>query len=385
MKNRVNTQVANLHLSGIRTFSEEASKVDGVISLTIGEPEFATDDSIKQAAIEALNDNFTHYPPASGILPLRRSIIAFEKKLHGLDYAENEIIVTNGSTQGLSATFLALLNPGDEVIIPAPMYVSYAPMLEYCEAVLVELDTTANEFQINEDKLRSLITNKTKMIVITSPNNPTGCVYNQASIDAVIRASKEFDLFVVSDDVYNQLVYMDHLPSVCDDLSMKDRLIITQSLSKPYSMTGWRVGYVLGDRPIIEEITKMHQYMVAGISSFSQRAAIKALDVDVQPMVDNYRRRRDKCYAVLQEVGLTCVEPQGAFYLFPDIAEFGMDSVTFCRKALYEYKVAFVPGIYFSEVADHFFRISYAAKEENLYEGMNRLKQMILDLRAEKK
>lgn len=382
MKERFNHQVTNIQFSGIRSFSEEVSKVEGIISMTIGEPEFATEQIIKDAAIEALNRDFTHYPPSVGFLDLRHKIVAFEREKHGLTYDVSEVVITNGATSGLAAVFMALLNPGDEVVIPEPMYVAYAPMIAYCQAKLVSFDTSSEDYQIDEAKLRACVNEHTKILVLTSPNNPTGCVYTQESIDAIARVAKEYGFFVLSDDVYNQLVYLDHLPTIHDHTELRDQIIIAQSLSKPYAMTGWRIGYLLGETSVIREIAKIHQYLVTGISSISQKAAIAALDTDPTRVREIYRRRKAYAMKRFHEMGLPCVEPQGAFYLFPNISEFNMDSLTFCRKAAYEYKVALVPGVYFGKSGDTNIRISFACKEEELKEGLNRLEKMIRDLRG---
>jgi len=382
MKEKINRQVKEIQFSGIRSFSEEVSHVEGIISMTIGEPEFATEQSIKDAAIDALNKDYTHYPPSVGFMDLRKKIVVFEKKTHDLDYTVEEVLITNGATSGIAAVFMALLNPGDEVIIPEPMYVAYAPMIAYCRAKLVTFDSTPENYQIDEAKLRACVSENTKILVLTSPNNPTGCVYNQKSIDVIARVAKESGFFVLSDDVYNQLVFVDHLPSINDVKELCDQIIVAQSLSKPYAMTGWRIGYVLADKEILGEIAKIHQYLVTGISSISQKAALVALDTDSTRVREIYRVRRDYAMKVLNEIGLPCVKPEGAFYLFPDISEFAMDSLTFCRKAAYEYKVAVVPGIYFGASGDHNIRISFACKEEELAEGLKRLGTMLRDLRS---
>lgn len=382
MLDRVNEQVRNFKKSGIRRFAEAASMMEDVVSLTLGEPEFNTDESVKQAAIDALNANQTHYPVGQGLYALRQAVSTFEAKNNQMDYKPEEVIITNGSTEGLAATFLALLNPGDEVIIPEPMYVTYRPMIEYCKAKLVVLDTTHFNFQIDEDALRALVTDKTKLIVITSPNNPTGVVYTRNSIQAITRVVKENRLFVISDDVYHQLIYTDSFVKLSDDPELRPNLIVAQSFSKPYAMTGWRIGYLMADQPIATIINAMHAYLVTGIATFVQLAAIKALDVDPSPMREAYRQRRDRCLDLLSEMKLDTIRPEGAFYLFVDIHAFGMDSETFCLKALHEYRVAIVPGIFFGQSGDRYIRISYAVPENELYEGLSRLKTMVLDLRS---
>lgn len=378
MLNRINPQVRQFKQSGIRKFSEAAKSIPGVINFTIGEPEFNTDERIKEAAIQALHLNQTHYPPNLGLESLRRAVADFERKHHNF-YVWEEVVITNGATEGLAAALMTILCEGDEVIIPSPMYVTYGPMISVCKAKLVPLNTVGTNFQIDPDALDRLITPKTKAILITSPNNPTGTVLNARSLEAVKNAAKKNDLFLISDDVYNQLVFTPDFARLCDDESIRERLIITQSLSKPYAMTGWRVGYVLADLPIAKAIGLMHAYLVAGITTFNQIAALEALKTDSTWMRDSYHTRRDKVYQAITEMGLPCVKPEGAFYIFPDISEFKLDSETFCLKAMNEYKVALVPGLYFG--SDHHVRLSYAVSEADLLEGLSRIKTLITDLR----
>lgn len=381
MLNRVNHQVLKFKKSGIRKFAEAASKIDGVVSLTIGEPEFNTDEEIKNAAKQALDDNYTHYPLGQGMIELRQAISEFENKCNAMNYSSDEIIITNGSTEGLASTFLAILNEGDEVIIPAPMYVTYLPMIEYCKAKLIPLDTTNSNFQIDEDALNRLVNEKTKMIVITSPNNPTGVVYSKESLDIVKKIALKNQIFILSDDVYHQLVYTNHFSKLSDDPSIRHLLIVAQSFSKPYAMTGWRIGYLMADQPIASHINGIHSYLVTGISSFTQMAAIEALKQDTTKIKNLYFERLNRCKAILDRANIQYVKPEGAFYLFVNIGEFNLKSEDFCLKALHEYKVALVPGVYFSELTDNYIRISYAVREQDLYEGLDRFTQMIQDLR----
>ncbi len=381
MLDRVNYQAAAFKKSGIRRFAEAAMARPEVISLTVGEPEFNTDESIKEALIQALHENHTHYPLGQGIVALREAIAQFEFNRSVMQYKPEEIIITNGSTEGLAAVFLALLNEGDEVIVPEPMYISYKPMIEYCKAKLVSLDTSQDDFQIHEKSLENLITKKTKMILITSPNNPTGVVLNQESLEAVKKVVLKYRLFVVSDDVYEQLVYTDAYHKLSEDSRMRPHLVITQSFSKPYAMTGWRVGYLMADLPIATHITKLHAFLVGGISNFSQHACIKALQLDTTPIRDTYAKRLDRILKRLDDMNITYVKPEGAFYVFFNISEFNMDSESFCLKALDEYDLALVPGVYFGDHCDHFVRLSYATSDENIDEGLNRLERMANDLR----
>ena len=380
MLNRINKNVRQFKQSGIRKFATEAKTIPGVINFTIGEPEFNTDERIKEAAILALKNNETHYPPNAGLEVLRRAVADFEFQRNKLDYIWEEVVITNGATEALAATLMTILEAGDEVIIPSPMYVTYGPMINVCNAKLVALNTTNYNFQIDPVALEKLITIKTKAILITSPNNPTGTILDRRSLNAVTAMAKKYDLFLISDDVYSQLVFTNDYEMLCHDESLRDRLIVTQSLSKPYAMTGWRVGYVLADLPIAKSIALMHAYLVAGVTTFNQYAALNALKTDSTWMRDSYHGRRDRAYASLLEMGLPCVKPEGAFYLFPDISEFKMTSEDFCLKAMREYKVAMVPGTYFG--SDRNMRISYAVSDHDLTEGLLRLKQMITDLRS---
>jgi aspartate/methionine/tyrosine aminotransferase len=338
MRHKLNPQVLSFTQSGIRKFADEARTIPGIINFTIGEPEYDTPQTIKGAVIDAINRNQTHYPPQQGLLALREAISAFEAKTNGATYNPQEIIITNGATEGLAAVLLAVLSEGDEVIIPSPMYVSYAPIIAFCKAKLVALDTTSDDFQITPEALNACISPKTKLILITSPNNPTGVVLTQASLDAVKAAALTHELFVLSDDVYHQLVFTPSFAKLIGDPQLRPQLIVTQSFSKPYAMTGWRVGYVLADEPIAKAITLMHAYLVGGITTFNQHAAIEALKHNSTPMRDSYQHRRDLGLAELAEMGLPCVKPEGAFYLFPDISEFGLDSETFCLRAMREAK-----------------------------------------------
>ena len=384
MLDRVNTEVLKFKKSGIRKFAEAASQIPGVVSLTIGEPEFNTSDLIKDAAKQALDENHTHYPSGQGLLSLRQAVAAFENKQCNMNYTAEEVIITNGSTEGLAACFLALLNEGDEVIIPQPMYVTYQPMIEYCKAKLVPLDISRSDFQIDEVALRALITEKTKLMVITSPNNPTGVVLNKKSLDVIKAVALEHRIFVISDDVYHQLVYAEQFDKLSDDLEIRHLLIVAQSFSKPYAMTGWRIGYLLADAPIAAHINMIHSYLVTGISTFTQVASIEALNEDTSQVRELYRQRLIRSMQILDDYKIDYVKPEGAFYIFIKIGEFGMDSETFCNKALHDYKIALVPGIYFNTSKDEYIRISYAVKENDLYEGLRRLGVMVKELRDEK-
>ncbi len=381
MLDRVNPIVKDIKLSGIRRFNQAAKQIEGAVSLTVGEPEFDTVEPIKEAAYLALKNNRTHYPVGLGVQELREAISKFESKDPKSTYSSDEVIVTVGSTEALSAVLFSILEEGDEVIIPEPMYLVYKPLIERVGAKVVGLDTTKHHFQIDRDALSALVNEKTKAILITSPNNPTGVIYSQESLDIVVELALKYRTFLISDDVYNQLVYVDHLPSLRDYPEVRQQLIITQSFSKPYAMTGWRIGYILADQPIAKVVGSFHPYMVSGITTFVQDAAITALAQDTTWMRDLYHARRDKSLKILEENKIKVIFPEGAFYLFVDITEFNLSSEAFCEKALYDYKVAMVPGVCFGEHCDHYIRLSYATSEDQLYEGLARLAQFVSNLR----
>lgn len=380
MKAFLNKNILQLEPSGIRSFNDLCNSIEGCLSFTIGEPEFDTPSRIKDAAKKALDENKTHYPAGIGLLPLRQKISKFEKELRNLDYSSDEIIITLGASEALAAVFYGILNEGDEVIIPQPAYVSYRPIIEYAKGKVVELDTQKNQFQISEEMLEQAITPQTKCLLLTSPNNPTGCIYNEETLASIAKVIKGKPIFVVCDDVYNQIIFQDKLKTMAEFQEIRSQIIVVQSFSKPYAMTGWRIGYVMAEKSIIQQLVKLHQFMVSGIPTFCQYAAIEALDCDVSDLVQSYHTRRDYIYNRLVSMGLEVVKPEGAFYIFPSIAKYKMSSYDFCLKLAQSHKVAFVPGIYFGQSVDGFVRISYACSMEYIVEGMNRLEAFLQTL-----
>ena len=375
---RMNDAVMNVQLSGIRRVTYLVRNTPGACGLTIGEPDQNTPDPIKAAAKAALDADDTHYPPGNGYPYLLEAISRFEAEHHGLHYSPDEIMVTVGATEAVSAALHTLLNPGDEVIIPTPAFGLYEAVVRLCRAVPVFLPTEDTAFQIDARALAAALTPRTKAVILTSPNNPTGCIYNRETLGAVHALLKDRPVFVICDDVYRALTYTEDYHSFAEYQDMRDRILVVQSFSKPYAMTGWRVGYVMADAAVKNRLEVFHQYAVTSVPAFVQPACVKALETDTAPMVDLFRRRRDYVYRRLSDMGLPVQEPQGAFYMFVDLRKFGMDSVTFCERMLRESLVGIIPGVYFG--TEGYARLSYCYSDEDLKEGLDRMERFIESL-----
>lgn len=375
---RLNDAVMNVELSGIRRFTFLVRDTPGACALTIGEPDLNTPDPIKEAAKAALDANDTHYPPGNGFPYLLEAISKFEAEHHGLHYGPDEILVTVGATEALSATFNTLLNPGDEVIIPTPAFGLYESITRLCRGVPVFLPTEDNGFQIDPAALAAALTPRTKAIILTSPNNPTGCMYSKETLDAIHEVLKGRPVFVICDDVYRTLTYVDGYHSFAEYQDMRDRIVVVQSFSKPYAMTGWRVGYLLADKAVKSRLEVFHQYAVTSVPAFIQPACVKALESDTAPMVEIFRKRRDYIYRRLTDMGFSIQEPQGAFYVFVNVRKYGMDSITFCERMLRESLVGAIPGIYFG--TEGYIRLSYCYSDADLKEGLDRIERFIKSL-----
>ena len=378
MELTLNKAVTQVEISGIRQFTYLVRDTPGACGLTIGEPDLNTPDAVKEAAKAALDENDTHYPPGNGYPYLLEAISRFEAENHGLSYAPGEIVTTVGATEALSAAFSAILNPGDEVIIPTPAFGLYEALVRLRGAVPVFLPTEHSRFQIVPEELAAAITPRTKAIVLTSPNNPTGCVYTHETLEGIHHVLRDKPIFVICDDVYRALCYTDDYHSFAEYADMRDRSIVVQSFSKPYAMTGWRLGYCMADAPVMSRIQVLHQYGVTSIPSFVQRACVTALGLPTDGVAEIFRKRRDYVYRRLRGMGLTVEEPQGAFYMFIDIRAFGMDSVTFCTRMLKENLVGLIPGIYFG--TEGFMRLSYCYSDEDLKKGLDRVERFIKSL-----
>ena len=373
----LNSNLMGLQRSQIRVFTNLAREVPDCAMLTIGEPDFDTPEAIKAAAIDALNLDQTHYAPNQGTVRLRQAIADFETA-RGNTVNADRVLVTIGACQALFTAFLGILNPGEEVIVPVPAFGLYESLIKIAGAKLVPLDISKTNFQIDPDALNGLITPKTKAILLNSPNNPTGAVLNEASLAAVKEAVLGKPIFVIWDNVYHQLSY-----GPCPDLSLdeelREQLILCQSFSKPYAMTGWRVGYLTCAEYVMERFLLLSAATITAVPTFLQEAAVEALKTDPAPMREIYRQRRDYVCGRLAEMGLTFPVPEGAFYVFPDISEFGMGSEEFCLRLIREGKVAAVPGSCFG--AEGYIRLSYCYSEAELKRGLDRLEAFVNKLR----
>ena len=381
MRDRLNTAVYGARPSAIREFSRLAARTPGCVRLTLGEPDFDTPAPVCAAVGEALAAGETHYIENSGTQALRARIAAFERERHGVECAAEDVIVTAGASEALFAALFGILNPGDEVIVPTPAFVLYERVIGLCRGVYVPLDTAPDGFQINGSRLEALITPRTKAIILNSPNNPTGCVYDTESLEAVRRVVAEREIFVLCDDVYRDLCYRDDMHSFAEFRELRDRVLLAQSFSKPWAMTGWRMGWLICDAPVRERLELVHQFTVTSTPAPFQRAGMAALDCDPAPMREEYRRRRDYVMDRLKGMGLDAPRPDGAFYAFPSIAPFGMDSTAFCTRLLEEAGVALTPGAAFG--ADDRVRVSYCCGMDALRAGLDRLEGFVRERRLE--
>ena len=373
----LNENLLGLKRSQIRLFTNLARETPGCAMLTIGEPDFDTPEPIKAAAIAALAEGQTHYAPNQGTLKLRRAIADYETG-RGNPVTAEQVLVTIGACQALFTAFLGILNPGDEVIVPTPGFTLYESLIRIAGAKMVELDLSKTGFQIDAAALEAAVTDKTKAILINSPNNPTGTVLNAQSLAAVKRAVLGKPIFLICDNVYNQLTY-----GPCPDLSLdpelKEQLILCQSFSKPYAMTGWRVGYLTAPDYVMDRLLLLSAATITAVPTFIQEAAVAALAADPAPMLEVYAKRREYVCRRLREMGLTFPEPEGAFYVFPSIREFGIDSEEFCLRLIREGKVAAVPGSCFG--TEGYIRLSYCYSDAELETGLNRLEEFVNKLR----
>ena len=372
----LNPNLSGLKQSMIRSFTNLARQTPGCAMLTIGEPDFDTPEVIKAAAVAALDRGRTHYAPNQGIPELRQAIARYETD-RGNPTDPDQVLVTIGASQALFNALLGILGPGDEVIVPTPAFPLYETIITIAGGKMVPLDLTQTGFQIDETHLKAAITEKTKAILLNSPNNPTGVILNEDSLAAVKGAVLSHPMFLICDNVYNQLTYAP-CPDLCLDPDLKHRLILCQSFSKPYAMTGWRVGYLTAPGYVLEKLLLLGAAIIAAVPTFVQEAAAAALQTDPAPMRETYRSRRDFVCRRLREMGLSFPEPEGAFYIFPDISRFGLSSEEFCRRMITEGRVAAVPGICFG--SDRHIRISYCYSQEELATGLDRMEQFLKTL-----
>ena len=372
----LNQNLNPLERSGIRRFTNMAKEVPGCVMFTLGEPEFATPAAIKAAAVAALEQNRTHYAPNQGVPALVEKIVTFEKA-NGMDCEADQVLVTIGASGALFTALLGILNPGEEVIIPTPAFTLYETLVTITGAKSVFLDTKKDNFQLTKEALAAAITPKTKAIILNSPNNPTGVVLTEESLAAVKEAVLGKDIFVICDNVYQGLC-PSPVPDLTRDAALKDQILLCQSFSKPYAMTGWRVGYLVGPKYVMERLLLLHAAQVASVPTFLQDACVEALDQSTTEMAQVYRRRREFACRRLTEMGLTFPRPEGAFYVFPEISKFGMTSEEFCTRMIREAGVAAVPGSCFG--TEGHIRISFGCSDEQLERGLDRMEAFVKTL-----
>ena len=372
----LNSNLSGLRRSPIRLFTNLARQTPGCASLTIGEPDFDTPENIRETAISAVKAGRTHYAPNQGTPDLRGAVAEFETN-RGNPTKPEQVLITVGACHALFTALLGILNPGEEIIVPTPGFMLYESIATIAGARAVPLDISKTGFQIEEDSLNALITDKTKAIIINSPCNPTGTVFNEKSLEAVKKCVLNKPVFVICDAVYNQLVYGD-CPDISLDPELKDQLILCQSFSKPYAMTGWRVGYLTCPEYVMDRLLLLSAAEITAVPTFLQDAAVVALGTDPAPMVEVYRKRREFVCRRLDEMGLSYPAPEGAFYVFPDISKFGLTSEEFCTRMIKEGGVAAVPGSCFG--AEGYIRLSYCYCDEELATGLDRMAAFIRQL-----
>lgn len=389
MRNPLSDKIVSIPPSGIRKFFDIVSEMPDAISLGVGEPDFDTPWHIREEGIYSLEKGRTFYTSNSGLKELREEIVRYlERRIHVSYDPLREVLITVGGSEGIDAAFRAMLNPGDEVLIPQPSYVSYEPCAVLADGVPVIIELKEeNEFRLTKEELLAAITDKTKILVLPFPNNPTGAIMEKEDLEAIAEVCIEKDIFVLSDEIYSELSYKGDHVSIASLPGMRERTILINGFSKAYAMTGWRLGYACGPADIIAQMTKIHQYAIMCAPTTSQYAAVEALrngDEDVAMMRESYDQRRRFLMNAFQEMGLSCFEPYGAFYTFPSIKEFGMSSDELATRFLEEEKVAVVPGTAFGACGEGFLRISYAYSLEQLKEALGRLSHFVARLRAEK-
>ena len=389
MRNPLSSTIVNIKPSGIRKFFDIAAEMDDVISLGVGEPDFDTPWHVRDEGIYSLEKGRTSYTSNAGLKELKEEIAKFLERRYELTYdPAKEMIVTVGGSEGIDICMRAMLDPGDEVLIPQPSYVSYEPcaILANGTPVIIELKAE-NEFRLTAEELEAAITPKTKLLVLPFPNNPTGAIMERKDLEAIAEVILKHDLYVLSDEIYSELTYTENHVSICNLPGMKERTVLINGFSKSHSMTGWRLGYACGPEVIIKQMLKIHQFAIMCAPTTSQYAAVEAMrngDSDVQEMKMEYNVRRKYLLKRFAEMGVDCFEALGAFYVFPCIKEFGMSSDDFATAMLKSKKVCVVPGTAFGDCGEGFLRISYAYSVENLKIAMDRFEEFVNELRENK-
>ncbi len=382
-------KIKQIKPSGIRKFFDIAGTMEGVISLGVGEPDFSTPWAIRKAAIQVLERKHIVYGPNKGIVPLRQAVCdRIERKTGAVYDSESELIITVGGSEAIDLAVRGMLDPGDEVLVVEPCFVCYAPLVELAGGVPVSVPTRIeNNFKLTADDLKGKITEHTKLLILPFPNNPTGAVMTREDLEPIAEILRDTNIMVLSDEIYSELTYGRRHCSIIELDGMKERTIYVNGFSKAFAMTGWRLGYVCAPEPIITQIAKIHQYGIMCSPYISQNAAIEALtscDAEVDKMVEEYNIRRRYLVSEFNRLGLTCFNPEGAFYVFPSIKSTGLSSEEFCERLLYEEKVAVVPGSAFGESGEGHIRISYAYSLKHLREAMSRIEKFLKKLESER-
>ncbi|WP_261080385.1 pyridoxal phosphate-dependent aminotransferase [Streptococcus mitis] len=379
---RFNKQLDKIQVSLIRQFDQAISEIPGVLRLTLGEPDFTTPDHVKEAAKRAIDQNQSYYTGMSGLLTLRQAASDFVKEKYQLDYApENEILVTIGATEALSATLTAILEEGDKVLLPAPAYPGYEPIVNLVGAEVVEIDTTENGFVLTPEMLEKAILeqgDKLKAVILNYPANPTGITYSREQLEALAAVLRKYEIFVVCDEVYSELTYTGEA-HVSLGTMLRDQAIIINGLSKSHAMTGWRLGLIFAPAAFTAQLIKSHQYLVTAANTMAQHAAVEALTAgknDAEPMKKEYIQRRDYIIEKMTALGFEIIKPDGAFYIFAKIsAGYNQDSFAFLKDFAQKKAVAFIPGAAFGRYGEGYVRLSYAASMETIKEAMKRLEE----------
>ncbi len=381
MLDKINQRVTKLEIPGTRQFSNRVSVFRDGVNFTIGEPDIPTPYTVKKAAIKAIENNQTGYSHNAGLFELRESVSNFFKDIYDVKYdPEDEIVITIGASEGLRSIFETILNEGDEVIIPAPCYSAYEPLVDLLGASVTYMDTSDTDFVPDPEKLRSMITDKTKAVLLNFPSNPTGKVLSEEEMAPLVKELASHEIFIISDEIYSEITYDVKHISFSQYPELRDKLFLVHGLSKSHSMTGWRLGYVLGPAELMPHVLKVHLYDTICAALPSQYAAIDALDNSrhsAAEMAATYRERRDLIVERLTQIGLETKIPQGAFYVFPSIEKFNMTSYEFADRLLEEEHVAVVPGSGFTDFGEGFIRISYATSIENINEGLKRIERFV--------
>lgn len=384
-ENRLNQKAFALKQGAIRAMFDKARTMENVISMGIGEPDLDTPAPIIEAAKEALSSGYTHYTPNAGLPMLREAVSKYGLPVSGM-YAPHEIMITNGAMNALHLLMSILIEPGDHIMIQNPQWLNYAAQIEYCGGVAVKLPTDPeNGFYLDPQTIRdNFVPGKTKALLINSPNNPTGHVLTRENLEQIAQVACELDLLVISDEVYNTLIFEDaEAVSISTFPGMRDRTVVVNSLSKAYAMCGWRVGYAAGPEALIDRMAKCQENFISGVNAAAQYAAAYALEHRelTEGLREVFRERREVAIAELKKIpGIKFSEPKGAFYLFPDIRSFGLDSKTFCDRLLEEAHVVCVPGSAFGSVGEGFIRMAYTAKTEDIVEAIRRLREFCAKL-----